>query len=125
MTNPTPTPAKAPYTAPAHFVAWLDAEKGRGAYFEKIDRGLFAPLITKLKTGWLPITFELAVRLERAQKPSDQPLRALDLMTFLEHRDLYLYVTGQQPAPAPLEPRPRATRKADRSTRQPRTVAGA
>jgi hypothetical protein len=91
-----------PHVPPAHFVAWLEAEPGRSAYFGKVDDGLYPPLITKMKQGRLPITFEYAVRLERAQKPSDNPLRAEDLMTYVEHRELYRYVTGRDPAPAPI-----------------------
>lgn len=90
------------YTPPAHFVEWLDAAIGRSAYFSKVDPGLFPPIITKMKKGLIPITFEYAIRLERAQAPSDAPLKAIDLMTFQEHRELYLYVTGQAPAPKPL-----------------------
>jgi hypothetical protein len=99
----TSTTKPQPYIPPAHFVAWLDAEEGRAAYFSKVDPGLFPPLITKMKKGEIPITFEYAVRLERAQKASNERLTAESLMTFLEHRQLYRYVTGQEPAPAPVQ----------------------
>lgn len=100
---------KYPYAPPSYFVDWLDEEQGRAAYFFKVDPGLFAPLISKFKKGLFPITFEYAVRLERAQKPSDNPLRAELLMTFDEHRELYRYVIGVDPAPAPvkIQPAPR------------------
>jgi hypothetical protein len=111
---------KPPYTPPAHFVAWLDEALGRSAYFGKIDPGLFPPIITKMKRGLIPITLEYALRLERAQMPSDKPLKAYDLMTFQEHRDLYLYVTGQQPAPAPIPRPPRKTQ--ERRPPKPRPV---
>lgn len=90
---------KMTYIPPPEFVAWLDAEKGRANYFKKIDPGLFPPIICKMKKGMIPITFEYAIRIERAQKPSDTPLRAVDLMTFQESRELYRYVTAPTPAP--------------------------
>lgn len=112
---------KTPYTCPAHFVAWLEAEEGRAAYFHKVDNRLFPPLISKFKKGEVAITFEYAVRLERAQKPSDNPIKAEELMTFLEDRQLYRYVTGQDPAPAPIE----VIRKPRTSARKLMTVAEA
>lgn len=91
------------YTPPAHFVIWLEAEEGRAAYFGKVDNSLYPPLISKMKSGEFPITFEYACRLERAQKPSTTPLKAETLMTYLEDRVLYRYITGQEPAPVPVE----------------------
>lgn len=100
------------YIPPAHFVAWLEADVGRAAYFSKVDPGLFPPIISKMKAGTVPITFEYACRLVRAQKPSDSPLTAEALMTFKEHRQLYRFVTGQDAPPPPVEvvrqPRARA-----------------
>lgn len=101
------------YIPPASFVVWLEAEDGRAAYFSKVDRGLFPPLITKMKKGIIPITFEYALRLERAQKASATPLKAEDLMTFKEHRELYRYVTGIDPAPAQLQVVRRAKTRKD------------
>lgn len=113
--------SKNPYTCPAHFIAWLEAEEGRAAYFQRVDPRLFPPLISKFKKGEVPITFEYACRLERAQKASDQPLTAESLMTFLEDRQLYRYVTGQDPRPAPVE----VVRKTRTSARKNMTVAEA
>lgn len=84
-------------------VEWLDDGDGRAAYFSKIDPLLTAPLISKIKTGRVPITFEYAIRMERAQKASLNPFRAIDIMTFPEDRDLYLYASGQVPAPGPVK----------------------
>jgi hypothetical protein len=112
--------SKNPYTCPAHFVAWLEAEEGRAAYFQRVDPRLFPPLISKFKKGEVPITYEYACRLERAQKPSDTPLKAEELMTFLEDRQLHRYVTGLDPRP-PLVEVPRKPRTA----RKHMTVAGA
>jgi hypothetical protein len=92
-----------PHIPPAHFVAWLEEGKGRAAYFHRVDNRLFPPLISKFKTGEVAITFEYACRLERAQMPSDNPLTAESLMTFLEDRQLYRYITGQEPRPAKVE----------------------
>ncbi len=97
LDNPDPQ-----YPPPEHFVAWLDEEKGRAAYFQKVDPCLFTTIISRMKTGQLPITFSYAIRIERAQKASDNPLKAEELMTFLEDRALYRYVKGIDPAPAPV-----------------------
>jgi len=93
---------KAQYPVPVTFAQWLEEEWGRAAYFEKVDPHFPSPVISKLKKGIFPITFELAIRLERAQKASNNPLRAEDLMTFAEDRELYRYVTGRAAAPAQL-----------------------
>lgn len=104
-----------PHVPPAHFVAWLEAEEGRAAYFHRVDNILFPPLITKMKKGEVPITFENAIRLERAQKPSDTPLTAESLMTFEEDRQLLRYITGREPRPPLVEvvkkPRQRTSQK--------------
>lgn len=101
LLNPSPNTeaGKPPYPPPAKFVAWLEADPGRAQYFSKVDPGLFPSTISKMKYGLIPITFEYAYRLERAQKPSDTPLKAGELMTFIQHQALYRYVTGQEPAP--------------------------
>src|ERR1044072_9486566 len=91
------------YIQPAQFVAWLDEEPGRAAYFHKVDPGLFPSLISKMKAGTVAITLEHAVRLARAQKPSATPLQPERLMTFLEHRQFYRYAIGADPAPAPVD----------------------
>lgn len=98
------------YAPPAYFIQWLKESQGRAEYFHKVDDRLVPPMISKMKKGILPITFETAVRLERAQKASDNPLKAELLMTFLEDRKLYRYVTGQDAAPAQVVT-PRARRK--------------
>lgn len=113
--------SKTNYPRPAGFIAWLEAEEGRAAYFHRVDTRLFPPLISKFKKGEVPITFEYAVRLERAQKPSANPLKAEELMTFLEDRQLYRYITGLDPAPAPVE----VVRKPRKSSRDNMTVAEA
>jgi hypothetical protein len=113
--------SKTPYPRPAYFIAWLEAEEGRAAYFHKVDNRLFPPLISKFKKGEAAITFEYAYRLERAQKPSDNPLKAELLMTFLEDRQLHRYVTGLDPAPAAVE----VIRKQRTSARKLLTVAEA
>lgn len=87
------------YTPPAALVAWLDGGKGRAAHFARVDPILHAPVISKIKSGRIAVTFEYACRLERAQKPSDNPFKAVDIMTFEQDRDLYRYVSGQDPAP--------------------------
>lgn len=87
------------YTPPAVLVAWLEAETGRAAHFERVDPILHAPIISKIKAGRIPVTFETAIRLERAQKPSDNPFKAIDIMTYEQDRALYRYVSGQDPAP--------------------------
>lgn len=97
------------YAKPTYLIDWLSAEKGRGAYFSKVDPGLFPAMISKMKAGIIPITFEYAVRLERAQKASATPLRAELLMTFIEHRALYRYATGQDPAPDQIVKAKKAT----------------
>lgn len=97
------TPQKPRFVLPHGFIAWLEEDSGRAAYFSKVDPGLYQATISKMKNGIIPITFEYAIRLERAQKASPNPLKAEQLMTFLEHRELYRYVTGQEPAPAQLE----------------------
>lgn len=88
------------YPRPEYFAKWLEEESGRAQYFSKVDPSLYPPMIAKIKMGVLPITFETAIRLERAQKASNNPLKAELLMTFAEHIELYRYVTGQDPAPA-------------------------
>lgn len=108
------------YTCPPHFVAWLEAEEGRAAYFQRVDSRLFPPLISKFKKGEVPITFEYACRLERAQKPSDTPLTAESLMTFLEDRELYRYVIGVDPRPAEVK-----VVRSRSSTRKHMTIAEA
>lgn len=118
MTNNTAS-AVPQYTPPAYFINWLEQGPGRAAYFHKVDPGLFPPMISKMKAGLLPISFEIAIRLERAQKASDNPLKAEELMTFLEDRRLYRYVTGRDAAPAQLV----KVRKS--AARLPRTPAGA
>lgn len=90
------------YPVPQLFVEWLDGGLGRGQYFGKVDPLLPPVLISKMKAGIAPITFEYAVRLERAQKPSREPFKAIDIMTFSQDQELYRYVTGQEPAPAPV-----------------------
>lgn len=87
------------YTPPAVLVAWLNAEKGRAAHFQRVDNILHAPVISKIKQGRIPVTFEMAFRLERAQMPSAQPFRAVDIMTYEQDQALYRYVSGQEPAP--------------------------
>lgn len=87
------------YTPPAVLVAWLEAEAGRAAHFGRIDPILHPPVISKIKKGRIPVTFEYALRLERAQKPSASPFKAVDIMTYEQDRDLYRYASGQDPAP--------------------------
>lgn len=91
------------YPQPAALIEWLNEEVGRGAYLSKVDPELSQPRLSKLKAGVTPITLELALRIERAQKASAKPLKAIDLMTFAEDRMLYRYVTGQDPAPEQLK----------------------
>jgi hypothetical protein len=90
------------YPVPQLFAEWLEGGLGRGQYFGKIDPLLPPVLISKMKAGIAPITFEYALRLERAQKPSKEPFKAIDIMTFSQDQELYRYVTGQEPAPAPV-----------------------
>jgi hypothetical protein len=98
------------YTPPAVLVAWLKDELGRAAHFERVDPILHAPIISKIKNGRIPVTFEYAIRLERAQKPSDKPFTADQIMTYEQDKELYRYISGQEPAP-PYVPHVRATKK--------------
>lgn len=98
-----------PYAPPAVLVAWLAEGKGRAAHFQRVDKLLLAPIISKIKVGQIPVTFEYAIRLERAQMPSDNPFKADQIMTYQQDRALYRYITGQEPAPAYV-PHVRATR---------------
>jgi hypothetical protein len=115
LTNIKMKPIKPPtaHVPPPHFVRWLAEEAGRAAYFSKVDPALFPSLVSKFKHGSLPITLDYAIRLERAQKASDNPLRAEDLMTFVEDRQLYRYVIGRDPAPPqiPFVRKPRRPRQ--------------
>lgn len=83
------------------FTDWLDAEEGRANYFSRVDPRLTPPIISKMRHGRYEITFEYAMRLERAQKPSDSPLRAEDLVTTPEARSIVRYVRGIEAAPEP------------------------
>jgi len=114
------------YPPNPRFLAWLAGETGRAAYFELVDPILNQALISKLKAGRVPITFEYAFRLERAQKPSSNPLKAIELMTFEVDQELCRYVTGEAPAPAMVkkERKPRAPRRPPQGrTREHRTAA--
>lgn len=105
------------YTPPAVLVDWLNAEPGRAAHFARVDPILHAPIISKIKAGRIPVTFEYAVRLERAQKPSSTPFKAVDIMTYQQDQQLYRYVSGQESAPPYVphvraKPQPRAKKAA-------------
>lgn len=100
MAENNSTQKKLTYPPPAVLVAWLDGGLGRAAHFARADPILHGPIISKIKSGRIPVTFEYACRLERAQKPSDKPFRAVDIMTFDQDRELYRFVSGQEPAPA-------------------------
>lgn len=89
----------AKYTPPAALVQWLEQGKGRAAHFARVDPILHAPVISKIKAGLIAVTFEYACRLERAQMPSATPFKAVDIMTYEQDRDLYRFVSGQDPAP--------------------------
>lgn len=99
------------YTPPAVLVAWLAEELGRAAHFERVDPILHAPMLSKIKRGRIPVTFEMAIRLERAQKPSNNPFKAVDIMSWDQDKELYRYVSGQEPAPEYV-PHVRANSKA-------------
>lgn len=77
---------KDPVPVSPHFIAWLDAERGRAEFFTKMDPSLPQSLIAKIKAGRRPIRWTLALRLAIAQKPSDDPIDARDLCTYLEDR---------------------------------------
>lgn len=98
------------YTPPPVLVKWLGQEVGRAAHFSRVDPILHPPIISKIKAGRIPVTFEYACRLERAQKPSDNPFCAADIMTYEQDRELYRYLRGLDPAPVyvPHERAPRA-----------------
>ena len=106
-----------PLQPPEYFRNWLEGGLGRAEYFHKVDEGLFPSLISKMKNGHTPITFEYACRLERAQKASATPLKAELLMTYQEHRDLFRFIMGMEPAPPQIIPTPKTPR------RQPLTQA--
>ncbi len=109
----TTTPPKGRYPLNQKFNDWLNDLPGRAQYFQKIDPFLTAPMISKIKYGAIPITLETAVRIERAQKPSARPLKAEDLVTFSEDRELVLYMRGQVPPPPPAieKEKPQAYRR--------------
>jgi hypothetical protein len=94
------TTNKPPYRLPQVLIDWLEQETGRAAHFARVDPLLHAPIISKIKAGRIPVTFEYACRLERAQKPSSNPFRAVDIMTWNQDKELYRFVSGQEPAPA-------------------------
>lgn len=98
------------YTPPAVLVEWLAGGLGRAAHFQRVDPILHAPIISKIKNGRIPVTFEYAIRLERAQKPSSKPFKADEIMTYEQDKELYRYVSGQEPAP-PYVPHVRASSK--------------
>lgn len=87
------------YPQPKRLVEWLNEEPGRAAFFTRMDPMINQPSLSKMKAGIVPVTLADAIRLERAQKASKKPLKALELMTFEEDRILYRYVTGMEPAP--------------------------
>ena len=81
------------------FVEWLDGNIGRAQHFSKVDAFLSPPMISKMKKGELPISFETALRLERAQKPGPDRITAEEMMSYKEDIALLRYVRGQEPAP--------------------------
>lgn len=90
---------KGMYPVSSAFVAWLasasstgKARNGRAAVFVTKDAALTPSVISKLKHGNLPITFEHAARLERAQADSDEPLFAEDLCTYAEDASLVKFI---------------------------------
>ena len=113
-THAIPPGSKNAYTPPPALVAWLNGGRGRAAHFQRVDAILHAPIISKMLAGRIPVTFEYACRLERAQMPSSTPFRADEIMTYEEDRQLFRYVSGQESAPAyvpraRLKPGPRAS----------------
>lgn len=116
MTDKTaviPAGSKDKYVPAPALVAWLTGEKGRAAHFQRVDPILHAPIISKILAGRIPVTFEYAVRMARAQKPSATPFTADEIMTYEEDKQLFRYVSGQEPAPvvAPhirAKPQPKA-----------------
>lgn len=91
----------APQRVTQFLADWLDGELGRGQYFSKVDPELIPPIISKIKKGVIRIRFEMALRLERAQKPSATPFKAEDLLAYEEDLQLLRYARGQEPAPQP------------------------
>jgi hypothetical protein len=91
------------YPVSQTLIDWLDGGRGRGEYFSKVDPLLPPTRISKIKVGRVPITFEDACRLARAQKPSDNPFKPDEIMTFAQDRELYRYVIGEIPAPAEVD----------------------
>lgn len=90
---------KGKFPVSSAFVAWLASappaggvRNGRAAVFATRDPALTPSVISKLKHGALPITFEHAVRLERAQAATDEPLFAEDLCTYAEDAKLVKFV---------------------------------
>lgn len=120
MTDSNQRKTLTPYTPPPVLLKFLNGGLGRAAYFSKVDPGLFPAIISKMKAGVLPISFEFAIRMERAQQPSDTPFTADQIMTFEEHQALYRYVTGQEPRPSAIDPTQRPPR-----VRKELTQAGA
>lgn len=98
-TQVIPSGDKDAYTPPPVLVAWLNGAIGRAAHFQRVDPILHAPVISKMLHGRIPVTFEMAVRMERAQMPSTTPFKADEIMTYAEDQQLYRYVSGREPAP--------------------------
>lgn len=69
-------------------VKFLDGKRGAAHHFADNDDGLVPAVISKMKHGRLPITFEHAVRLERAQPASDKPFKAEEICSYAEDRSL-------------------------------------
>lgn len=86
-----------PYPVSSIFIDWLDGKMGRANRFHLKDKALVPAVISKFKHGVLPITFEHAVRLERAQPESDKPLLAQDLCTYKQDRELVHYLRPTVP----------------------------
>lgn len=115
--------ALAKYPVHPYFAEWLRSGVGRNAFFSRSDPALVPAIISKMMYGRMPISFEFAIRIERAQKPSkagEEPLKAYDLMTFKEDRELYQWLLDRLP------PKPGTQAfKAGMKCAKPRTVANA
>lgn len=91
------TKSEPKYPPSERFASWLNAGRGRAEYFSKADPVLVPTTISKMKNGVVPISFELACRIERAQKPTDDPLRAEEIASYIEDRTLIAFMRSTTP----------------------------
>lgn len=101
-TKTTPAPhgkrmaARATHKCPERFIEFLDSGKGLGQHFHLMDPTLTPAHISKFRHGILPISFEFAVRLEKAQKHTVNPFKAEDIVTDPADVALIKFLRGEE-----------------------------